>query len=104
MCCGARMRVNRKKVDWSLWVRGQSLPQPLVFKYLVLFTSDGRMEREMDRWFGALPAVKAYITLGKPQSGAAFPLHQKRYAEVVWASDQHGSWGPPFRGFLLEET
>ncbi|KAF7641683.1 hypothetical protein LDENG_00274850, partial [Lucifuga dentata] len=52
------MVLCRKKVDCSLQVRGESLPQTEEFKYLgVLFTSEGRMEREIDRWIGAASEV-----------------------------------------------
>ena len=41
-----------------LQVGGEFLPQVEEFKYLgVLFTSEGRMEREIDRWIGAASAV-----------------------------------------------
>ena len=41
-----------------LWVGGELLPQVEEFKYLgVLFTSEGRMEREIDRRIGAAAAV-----------------------------------------------
>uniref|UniRef100_A0A671XIN0 Reverse transcriptase domain-containing protein n=1 Tax=Sparus aurata TaxID=8175 RepID=A0A671XIN0_SPAAU len=44
------MVLNRKKVACSLQVGGEFLPQVEEFKYLgVLFTSEGRMERETDR-------------------------------------------------------
>ncbi|KAF7642469.1 hypothetical protein LDENG_00257460 [Lucifuga dentata] len=52
------MVLCRKKVDCSLQVRGKSLPQTEEFKYLgVLFTSEGRMEREIDRRIGAASKV-----------------------------------------------
>ncbi|KAF7645904.1 hypothetical protein LDENG_00196770 [Lucifuga dentata] len=52
------MVLCRKKVDCSLQVRGESLPQTEEFKYLgVLFMSEGRMEREIDRWTGAVSEV-----------------------------------------------
>ncbi|KAF7650109.1 hypothetical protein LDENG_00131220, partial [Lucifuga dentata] len=52
------MVLCRKKVDCSLQVRGESLPQMEKFKYLgVLFTSEGRMECEIDRWIGAASKV-----------------------------------------------
>ncbi len=44
------MVISRKKVAWPLQVGGVFLPQVEEFKYLgVLFTSEGRMEREIDR-------------------------------------------------------
>ncbi|KAJ0009622.1 hypothetical protein NQD34_001324 [Periophthalmus magnuspinnatus] len=52
------MVLDRKKVVCLLRVGGESLPQVEEFKYLgVLFTSEGRMEREIDRRIGAASAV-----------------------------------------------
>ncbi|KAK3541270.1 hypothetical protein QTP86_019416 [Hemibagrus guttatus] len=52
------MVLNRKKVACTLQVGGEVLPQVEDFKYLrVLFTSDGRMDREIDRRIGAAAAV-----------------------------------------------
>jgi len=47
------MVLCRKRVECSLRVGSELLPQAKEFKYLgVLFTSKGRMEREMDRRIG----------------------------------------------------
>ena len=44
---------NRKRVECTLRVRDEILPQVEEFKYLgVLFMSEGRMEREIDRRIG----------------------------------------------------
>ncbi|KAK3534617.1 hypothetical protein QTP86_016770, partial [Hemibagrus guttatus] len=52
------MVLNRKKVACTLQVGGEVLPQVEEFKYLgVLFMSEGRMDREIDRWIGAAAAV-----------------------------------------------
>ncbi len=52
------MVLSRKKVACPLQVGGEVLPQVDEFKYLgVLFTSEGRMEREIDRRIGAASAV-----------------------------------------------
>ncbi|TWW78306.1 hypothetical protein D4764_11G0004270 [Takifugu flavidus] len=52
------MVLNRKKVECLLRVKEEILPQVEEFKYLgVLFTSKGRMEREIDRRIGAASAV-----------------------------------------------
>ncbi|KAI3371780.1 hypothetical protein L3Q82_024339 [Scortum barcoo] len=49
---------NRKRVACPLRVGGEVLPQVEEFKYLgVLFTSEGKMEREIDRRIGAASAV-----------------------------------------------
>ncbi|XP_035991589.1 high choriolytic enzyme 1-like [Fundulus heteroclitus] len=45
------------QVDYPVMVVGQSLSQTEGFKCLVLFMSDGRMERAIDRRIGASPAV-----------------------------------------------
>ncbi|KAK3510413.1 hypothetical protein QTP70_005909 [Hemibagrus guttatus] len=52
------MVLNRKKVACTLQVGGEVRPQVEEFKYLgVLFTSEGRMDREIDRRIGAAAAV-----------------------------------------------
>ena len=52
------MVLCRKMVECSLRVGSELLPQAKEFKYLgVLFTSEGKMEREMDRRIGAASAV-----------------------------------------------
>ncbi|TWW77428.1 hypothetical protein D4764_12G0008180 [Takifugu flavidus] len=52
------MVLDRKKVECLLRVKEEILPQVEEFKYLgVLFTSEGRMEREIDRRIGAASAV-----------------------------------------------
>ncbi|KAL1252568.1 hypothetical protein QQF64_017261 [Cirrhinus molitorella] len=52
------MVLDRKMVVCLLWIGGESLPKVEKFKYLgVLFTSEGRMEHEIDRWIGAAAAV-----------------------------------------------
>ncbi|KAK3545441.1 hypothetical protein QTP70_007640 [Hemibagrus guttatus] len=48
------MVLDRKKMSCTLQVGGEYLPQVEKFKYLgVLFTSEGRMDREFDRRIGA---------------------------------------------------
>jgi len=45
-------------VECSHWVRVESLPQAEEFKYPgILFTSDGLLEGETDRWIGASSTV-----------------------------------------------
>ena len=52
------MVLCRKTVECSLRVGSELLPQAKDFKYFgVLFTSEGKMEREMDRRIGAASAV-----------------------------------------------
>ncbi|KAK3561362.1 hypothetical protein QTP86_030660 [Hemibagrus guttatus] len=46
------------EVLWEYGVGGEVLPQVQEFKYLgVLFTSEGRIDREIDRWISAAAAV-----------------------------------------------
>uniref|UniRef100_A0A3Q3CXU9 Reverse transcriptase domain-containing protein n=1 Tax=Haplochromis burtoni TaxID=8153 RepID=A0A3Q3CXU9_HAPBU len=55
--------LSRKKVECPLRVRDETLPQMEEFKYLgVLFTSDGKREREIDRWIGAVAALMRRYT------------------------------------------
>ncbi|KAK3548141.1 hypothetical protein QTP70_004858 [Hemibagrus guttatus] len=52
------MVLDWKKVACPFQVGGEFLPQVEEFKYLwVLFTSEGRMDHEIDRWIGAAAAV-----------------------------------------------
>ncbi len=52
------MVLCRKKANCSLWFGSELLLQTEEFKYLwVLFTSEGRMKRELDRQIGAASAV-----------------------------------------------
>ncbi|TWW69272.1 hypothetical protein D4764_18G0000780 [Takifugu flavidus] len=52
------MVLARKKVECLLQVGEEVLPQVEEFKYLgILFTSEGRMEREIDKQIGAASAV-----------------------------------------------
>uniref|UniRef100_A0A8C6KHS8 Reverse transcriptase domain-containing protein n=1 Tax=Nothobranchius furzeri TaxID=105023 RepID=A0A8C6KHS8_NOTFU len=67
-CEAAGMRISssksetmvliQKRVECLLWVRDEVLPQVEEFKYLgVLFTSEGKLEREIDRRIGAASVV-----------------------------------------------
>ncbi|KAI3353681.1 hypothetical protein L3Q82_004834 [Scortum barcoo] len=57
------MVLDRKRVACPLRVCGEVLPQVEEFKYLgVLFTSEGKMEREIDRRIGAASAVMRRCT------------------------------------------
>ncbi|KAK0156391.1 putative uncharacterized transposon-derived protein F52C9.6 [Merluccius polli] len=52
------MVLNRKRVECTLRVGDEILPQVEEFKYLgVMFTSEGRMEWKIDRRIGAVSAV-----------------------------------------------
>ncbi|KAI3353748.1 hypothetical protein L3Q82_004979 [Scortum barcoo] len=59
------MVLDRKRVACPLRVGGEVLPQVEEFKYLgVLFTSEGKMEREIDRRIGAASAVMRSVCTG----------------------------------------
>ncbi|KAI3361660.1 hypothetical protein L3Q82_002021 [Scortum barcoo] len=59
------MVLDRKRVVCPLRVSGEVLPQVEEFKYLgVLFTSEGKMEREIDRRIGAASAVMRSVCTG----------------------------------------
>ncbi|KAI3364315.1 hypothetical protein L3Q82_011116 [Scortum barcoo] len=56
--CGILWGVLHARWHALSWVGGEVLPQVEEFKYLgVLFTSEGKMEREIDRRIGAASAV-----------------------------------------------
>ncbi|KAI3372593.1 hypothetical protein L3Q82_023069 [Scortum barcoo] len=56
------MVLDRKRVACPLRVSGEVLPQVEEFKYLgVLFTSEGKMEREIDRRIAAIGAASAVM-------------------------------------------
>jgi len=53
------MVLFQKPVNFSLQVGSECLPQAKEFIYIgVLFTSEGMVEREINRWVGAAAAVK----------------------------------------------
>ena len=67
-CEAARMKISTsksetrvfswKRVECPLRVGNENLPQVEELKYLrVLFTSEGQMEQEIDRWIGAASAL-----------------------------------------------
>ncbi|KAI3359807.1 hypothetical protein L3Q82_014176 [Scortum barcoo] len=59
------MVLDRKRVACPLQVGGEVLPQVEEFKYLgVLFTSEGKIEREIDRRIGAASAVMRSVCTG----------------------------------------
>ncbi len=52
------MVISQKKVACPLQIGGEFLPQVVEFEYIgVLFASEGRMEREIDRRISAASAV-----------------------------------------------
>ena len=52
------MVLSRKRVDYPLWVGGESFPPVEEFKCLgVLYVIEGRMEREIDRQTGTVLAL-----------------------------------------------
>ncbi|KAK3537698.1 hypothetical protein QTP70_017904 [Hemibagrus guttatus] len=98
-CEAAGMRVSTSKseamvLDWkkvacTLQVGGEVLPQVEEFKYLgVLFTSEGRMDREIDRRIGAAAAVMRsmyrFVVVKKELSRKAkLSIYQSIYAPTL---------------------
>ena len=57
------MVISRKRVEYSLRVGNEIIPQVEEFKYFgVLFRSEGRMEREIEGRIGAAAAVLRALT------------------------------------------
>lgn len=51
------MVLSHKREEYSLQVRGVLLPQLEEFRNVGDFMSEGRGKREIDIWFGAVPAM-----------------------------------------------
>ena len=84
------MVLNRKRVECTLWVGDEILPQVEEFKYLgVLFTSEGRMEREIDRCGVCSNADSARIRCGEegaePKGKALDLLVDLRSCPHLWS-------------------
>ncbi|KAK3532460.1 hypothetical protein QTP86_018448, partial [Hemibagrus guttatus] len=83
------MVLDRKKVACTLQVGGEVLPQVEEFKYLgVLFTSEGRMDREIDRWIGAAAAVmrsmyRSVVVKKELSRKAKLSIYQSIYAPTL---------------------
>ncbi|KAK3517314.1 hypothetical protein QTP70_002959 [Hemibagrus guttatus] len=79
------MVLDRKKVACTLQVGGELLPQVEEFKYLgVLFTSEGRMDHEIDRQIGAAAAVMRSVVVKKELSQKAKPsIYQSIYVPTI---------------------
>ncbi|KAK3564250.1 hypothetical protein QTP86_011970 [Hemibagrus guttatus] len=83
------MVLDRKKVACTLQVGGEVLPQVEEFKYLgVLFTSEGRMDREIDRWIGAAAAVmrsmyQSVVVKKELSRKAKLSIYQSIYAPTL---------------------
>ncbi|KAK3550852.1 hypothetical protein QTP70_006160 [Hemibagrus guttatus] len=83
------MVLDRKKVACTLQVGGEVLPQVEEFKYLgVLFTSEGRMDREIDRRIGAVAAVmrsmyRSVVVKKELSRKAKLSIYQSIYAPTL---------------------
>ncbi|KAK3568482.1 hypothetical protein QTP86_008239 [Hemibagrus guttatus] len=83
------MVLDRKKVACTLQVGGKLLPQVEEFKYLgVLFTSEGRMDREIDRRIGAaatvMPSMYRSVVVKKELSRKAkLSIYQSIYVPTL---------------------
>ncbi|KAK3525226.1 hypothetical protein QTP86_024956 [Hemibagrus guttatus] len=86
--------LNRKKVVCTLEVGGEFLPQVEEFKYLgVLFTSEGRMELEIDRRISAAAAVMRSM-----YRSVVVKKELSRKAKQSQASVLDASWTSPWGG------
>ena len=91
----AKCEAAGKKVACSLRDGGELLPHVEEFKYLwVLFTSEGRMERIIDRWIGAAATVmlSLYWSVTVTKGRNEFPLHGGRthWSDyVTWLPWEH---------------
>ncbi|KAK3557981.1 hypothetical protein QTP86_005631 [Hemibagrus guttatus] len=100
------MVLDRKKVACTLQVGGEVLPQVEEFKYLgVLFTSEGRMEREIDRRIGAAAAVmrsmyRSVVVKKELSRKAKLSIYQSIYAPTLTYG--HELWVMTERDVSLE--
>ncbi|KAK3539603.1 hypothetical protein QTP70_010243 [Hemibagrus guttatus] len=99
------MVLDRKKVACTLQVGGEVLPQVEEFKYLgVLFTSEGRMDREIDRRIGAAAAVmrsmyRSVVVKKELSQKAKLSIYQSIYVPTVTYG--HELWVMTERGIIL---
>ncbi|KAK3539665.1 hypothetical protein QTP70_011111 [Hemibagrus guttatus] len=83
------MVLDRKKVACTLQVGGEVLPKVEEFKYLgVLFMSEGRMDREIDRRIGAAAAVmrsmyRSVVMKKKLSRKAKLSIYQSIYVPTL---------------------
>ncbi|XDV14816.1 hypothetical protein PO909_014999 [Leuciscus waleckii] len=90
------MVLSRKRVACPLQVGGEFLPQVEEFKYLgVLFTSEGRMEREIDRRIGAASAImrsmyRSVVVKKELSCKAKLSIYQSIYVPTLTYS--HELW------------
>ncbi|KAK3509856.1 hypothetical protein QTP70_015863 [Hemibagrus guttatus] len=83
------MVLDRKKVACTIQVGREVLPQVEEFKYLgVLFTSEGRMDREIDRRIGAAAAVmrsmyRSVVVKKELSRKAKLSIYQSIYAPAL---------------------
>ncbi|KAK3549788.1 hypothetical protein QTP86_008027 [Hemibagrus guttatus] len=82
------MVLDRKKVACTLQVGGEVLPQVEEFKYLgVLFTSEGRMDREIDRRTAAAAVMRSMYrsVVGKKELSrkAKLSIYQSIYVPTL---------------------
>ncbi|TWW74537.1 hypothetical protein D4764_14G0005400 [Takifugu flavidus] len=91
------MVLSRKKVKFLLRVGEEVLPQVGEFKYLgILFTSEGRMEREIDRWIGAVSAVmwalnRSVVVKKELSQKAKLSIYRSIYVPILTYG--HQRWG-----------
>jgi len=90
------MVLCRKTVECSLRVGNEVLPQAKEFKYLgVLFTSEAKMEWEMDRRIGAASAVmralyRSVVVKRKLSRKAKLSIYRSIYVPILTYGHQLG--------------
>ncbi|KAK3571605.1 hypothetical protein QTP86_015340 [Hemibagrus guttatus] len=99
------MVLDRKKVACTLQVGGEVLPQVEEFKYLgVLFTSEVRIDREIDRRIGAAAAVmrsmyRSVVVKKELSRKAKLSIYQSiyvptlTYGHELWVMTERGAGG-----------
>nr|XP_054600482.1 uncharacterized protein LOC129164434 [Nothobranchius furzeri] len=89
------MVLDRKRVACQLLVGGEVLPQVEEFKYLgVLFTSDGRRDREIDRRIGSASAVmrmlnRSVVVKRELSQKARLSIYRSIYVPILTYGHEH---------------
>ncbi len=87
--------LSRKRVACPLLVGGVLLPQVEEFRYLlVLFTSEGRMEREIDRRIGAVmrSMYRSVVVKKELSRKAKLSIYRSIYVPTLTYVMSFGSW------------
>ncbi|KAK3573019.1 hypothetical protein QTP86_012244 [Hemibagrus guttatus] len=108
------LQLSLKQLGWActLQIGGEVLPQVEEFKYLgVLFTSEGRMDREIDRWIGAAAAVmrsmyRSVVVKKELSRKAKLSIYQSiyvptlNYGHELWVMTER-KWNPKWSSAVV---